>query len=111
MGFKLLIFWKIPHFVPENMSALLPDLELLLTELISQPFPLLHPLIPFSKPELLSKFFTGKFPLPLAEISFPPTSVSDKLSNQVFPVAPATYLSNAILTEVFSGPVLKVVLT
>ena len=93
------------------MSALLPDLELLLTELISQPFPLLHPLIPFSKPELLSKFFTGKFPLPLAEISFPPTSVSDKLSNQVFPVAPATYLSNAILTEVFSGPVLKVVLT
>ena len=96
--------------VPSNIRALFPDLELLFTALIGHPFPLFHPLVPFSKPELFNKFLVVEELLFFA-IELYPTSTTDKSSNQLLPVAPATYFNNAIRAEVFSGPVLNVTVT
>ncbi len=85
------------------------------TELIEHPFPLLQPFVPFSNPELFSKFFNNEIlDVPsslLIEFDLAPTSITETSSNHVFPVAPAVYFNRAILTEVFSGPVLNVVVT
>ena len=88
---------------------------MLFTELIGHPFPLFQPLIPFSNPELVSKFFNNEL-LDLVsslfiEFDLTPTSKTEISSNHVFPVAPAVYFNKAILTEVFSGPVLNVAVT